>query len=154
MPATFLKHGLSFERKKQREQSDDDTRKDNSLFARGLSGQCSSEYCTLSPQWNIKKDLLLNTNPGLNTALWAQLFCSSWREIDHTPELILNHSTPDALSPDLCPLLSKQGAGYGRVKKHKQNALQSGLCALFLSTWTNTCMNKHIHTYSDHHRHN
>lgn len=47
-----------------------------------------------------KKDILLNTNPSqdLNIALCVQFFCSSWREIDHTPELILNHSTPDALS--------------------------------------------------------
>lgn len=67
----------------------------------GLSGQFSSEYCTLRPEkkWE-KKDLLLNTNPSqdLNIALCVQFFCSSWREIDHTPELILNHSTPDALS--------------------------------------------------------
>lgn len=47
-----------------------------------------------------KKDLLFNTNlnQDLNITLCVQFFHSSCREIDHTPELIVNHSTPDALS--------------------------------------------------------
>lgn len=52
-------------------------------------------YCVHSKTEN--KDLLLNTNSsqGLNTTLCVEFFCSSWREIDHTPELLLNHSTQE-----------------------------------------------------------
>lgn len=66
--------------------SDDETREDTSLCAVYLV--------------KTKNHLSFNSNPSqeLNINLRVQFFCSSWREIDHTPELILNHSTPDALS--------------------------------------------------------
>lgn len=93
-----------------------------------------------------KKDLLLNTNPSqdLNIALCVQFFFSSWREIDHTPELILNHSTPDALSWGLCPLLSKHGRHTkeeGRVWAKGWSKVHYRLCALLY------CQLEQIHTH-------
>lgn len=59
---------------KQRVLSDADTREEHFLFACGLPARFSSEYCTLRPEKNGKKYILLNTNPSqdLNNTFCAQ----------------------------------------------------------------------------------
>lgn len=68
-----------------------------------------SSHFALSLEKNCTKKNLSYLSQGLHIGLCAQFFCSSCREIDHTPELILNHSTPDAFSRGLCPLPGKHG---------------------------------------------
>lgn len=79
----------------------------------GLPAQLPGGYgiYSTSKETTKIKYLLFNTDPNrdLNITHCVQFFYSSWGEFDHTPGLILNHGTPDALSCGLCPLLSKQG---------------------------------------------
>lgn len=82
-----------------------------------------------APRVKEKKDLLFNStrSQGLSITHCAQFFQSCWREIDHMPELILNHSIPHALSWGLCPLLSRHGTKEdGRVwgkEHHRANCV-------------------------------
>lgn len=111
--------------------------------------QEKTPLCVRSTWSKQKNHLSFNSNPSqeLNINLRVQFFCSSWREIDHTPELILNHSTPDALNWGLCPLLSKQGQHKGRrthIHTHLHHAWMN-ICTHTQITSTSTSCQHHMH---------
>lgn len=101
---------------------------------------------------------MFNTNPNqdLNITHCVQFFYSSWGEFDHTPGLILNHSTPDALSCGLCLLLSKQGQHEGtHTYTHTGTQHHHPWMNMWVHTWipiTTTRCQSHTHTLEIHTR--